>query len=118
MSIRTEKVSSLMKDEIGEFLTREFRDASVGFTTVTEVQMTPDLKLAKIYVSIFGSEEVKQKTLKALEQKKAHVRHIIGSHMRLKFTPTIEFFLDDSIDKMMRIETLLKKIHDEDAPKS
>ena len=64
MSIRTEKVSSLIKHEIGTILSRGFSDSNVGFVTVTDVHITPDLKTAKIYVSIFGSEETKEKSLK------------------------------------------------------
>ena len=115
MSIRMEKVSSLIKEEISTIFAREFSGSSVGFITVTEVQMTPDLKTARIYLSIFGSEELKEKTLASLEVHKKHIRQIIGSHMSLKFTPTIEFFLDDTIELVSKIETILKKIHEEDA---
>jgi len=116
MSIRTEKVSSLIKHEIGTILSRGFSDSTVGFITVTDVHITPDLKIAKIYVSIFGSEEAKQKSLKSLEIHKKQIRHIVGSHLQIKFTPTIEFLLDETMERVNKIEEILKKIHEDDKP--
>ena len=117
MSIRTERVASLLKEEIGAFLTREFRDPSYGFTTVTDVRMTPDLKLAKIYFSVFGAAEVQARTMEMLQEQKSHIRGQVGSHLRLKFTPALQFFLDDTLDHVDRINTLIKKIHSEGSSK-
>lgn len=113
MSIRTERVASLLKEEIGGILIREFRDPAYGFTTVTDVRMTPDLKIAKVYFSVFGGPDVKSKTMAMLEEQKSHIRGQVGSHLRLKFTPTLQFFLDDTLDHVDRINTLIKKIHNE-----
>ncbi|MBI3189045.1 MAG: 30S ribosome-binding factor RbfA, partial [Ignavibacteriales bacterium] len=85
-----------------------------GFLTVTEVHMTPALKLAKVYVSILGNEDIKQKTLDYLEEQKPRVRQIIGSHVRLKFTPSVQFYLDETMERVSRIEQLIKKIHEHD----
>jgi ribosome-binding factor A len=110
MSLRTERVASLIKEEVGMYFTREYRDPSYGFLTVTEVHMTPDLKIAKIYVSVMGSQEVKGRTMKMLEDHKSEIRSFIGSHMRLKFTPSVQFFMDETLDRVERIETLIKQI--------
>jgi len=117
MSMRMERVASVIKEEIGVLFSREFNNPSYGFITVTEVHMTPDLKIAKVYVSIFGSEEVKQKTLEYLEEQKPHVRQIIGSHVRLKFTPSVQFYLDETMDRVSRIEQIIKQIHEHDNDK-
>ncbi len=117
MSLRTEKVASLIREEVGTLITREFRDKKYGFITVTEVHMTPDLKIAKIYVSIFGNDDVKKMTLKMLGNQKTHVRTILGSHLQLKFTPEIQFYLDESFDRVERINQLLKQIHSDDHDK-
>ncbi|HEY6191970.1 MAG TPA: 30S ribosome-binding factor RbfA [Bacteroidota bacterium] len=113
MSLRTERVASLIKEEVGMYFTREYRDPSYGFLTVTEVHMTPDLKIAKIYVSVMGSPEVKARTMKMLEDHKSEIRSFIGSHMRLKFTPSVQFFVDETLDRVERIETLIKQIRKE-----
>jgi len=116
MSIRTEKLSSLIKHEIGTILSRGFSDSNAGLITVTDVHITPDLKTAKIYISILGTEVVKKQALKSLEIHKKQMRQIIGSHLSIKFTPTIEFLLDETQDRVDRIEEILKKIHEDDKP--
>ncbi len=113
MSIRTERVASLLKEEIGAILIREFRDPAFGFTTVTDVRMTPDLKIAKVYFSVFGNPDVKAKAMAMLEEQKSHIRGEVGAHLRLKFTPALQFFLDDTLDHVDRINSLIKKIHSE-----
>lgn len=111
MSLRTERVASLIKEEVGTYFTREFRDPSYGFITVTEVHVTPDLRIAKIYVSIMGNGEVKSRTMKMLEDHKGEIRSFIGSNMRLKFTPSVQFYIDETLDRVERIDQLIKRIH-------
>jgi ribosome-binding factor A len=116
MSLRTDRVSSVIKEEIGALFTREFRDRSFGLITVTDVQMTPDLRIAKVYVSIFGDDGVKGRTMEMLENEKPRIRAMIGSSIRLKFTPTLQFYLDDTLDRVETINRLIKQIHKEDPP--
>jgi ribosome-binding factor A len=116
MSVRTERVASLVKQLVSEIFQANFRMEEYGLMTVTEVRMTPDLKIAKVYVSIFGDEERKKKTLALLEVEKNFVRSELGHNLRLKFTPSLVFYLDESLDHAMRIESLLHQIH-KDSPK-
>ena len=118
MSIRTERVGSLIKEEMGGLLTREYGGWGMGFTTVTDVRMTPDLKIAKIYFSVLGGPEIQTKTMAFLEERKQHIRGLIAAHLRLKFTPALLFFLDDTLNQVERINTLIKKIHDDAGEKS
>ena len=111
MSIRTERVASLIKEEIGAILIREYSDRSYGLTTVTDVKMTPDLKIARVYFSVFGGSEIQSKTMAMLDEEKSHIRGLVGSHLRLKFTPSLQFFLDDTLDHVDRINHLIKRIH-------
>ncbi len=114
MTIRTERVASLIKEEIGAMLTRELSGSGIGFTTVTDVRMTPDLKIAKIYFSVFGDATVQSKTMTLLEGEKQHMRGILASHLRMKFIPALQFYLDDTLNHVERINTLIKKIHGDD----
>src|ERR1041385_5269363 len=115
MSLRTERVASLIKEEVGMLLAREYRDPAYGFITVTEVHMTPDLCIAKIYVSIMGNSEVKERTMAMLEDRKGEVRAMIGTNVRLKFTPSIHFYIDETLDRVEKINNLIKQIHKDDA---
>ncbi len=114
MSIRTERVASLLREEIGAILIREYRDKAYGFITVTDVTVTADLKIAKIYFSIFGEAAVQEKTMAMLKDEKQHIRGIVASHLHLKFTPALQFFHDNTLDHVDRINHLLKKIHDDE----
>jgi len=114
MSVRTEKVASLIREEISTIIQRDFSELSSGMITVTEVRMSPDLRIAKVYVSILGATDVKDETLKMLEMNKKEIRSRIGGHIRIKFTPEIVFFLDDTLDRVEAINNLIKKIHDEE----
>ena len=77
--------------------------------------MSPDLKIAKVYVSVFGDATQKHKTLAMLEAQKPFVRQTLGHHIRLKFTPSIAFFLDETMDNAMNLEQIFKKIHKKDS---
>ncbi len=120
MSVRTEKVGNLIKEQVGQLIERDYRSSEMGFMTVTKVSMSPDLRLARIYVSVFGDNKVKDRTLFLLNEAKKDIRHFIGANVRLKFTPEVAFFIDDTMDYVANIEELLKKTHnnDNDEPES
>ena len=115
MSVRTEKVGHLIKEEISLLVERDYRTSEMGFMTITKVSMSPDLRLARIYVSVFGDVKTKERTLFLLNEAKKDIRQFIGGKVRLKFTPEIAFFLDDTMDYVANIEELLKKAHQKDS---
>jgi ribosome-binding factor A len=84
-----------------------------GLMTVTEVRMSPDLRHAKVFISIFGDEAKKAKSLAMLEKHKSEVRSAMGQVVRLRYTPFISFVLDETVDYAMDLEKIFKKIHDE-----
>jgi ribosome-binding factor A len=114
MSIRTERVASLIKEEIASLLVREFSDPSHGFTTVTDVTVTPDLRIARVYFSVFGKPEVKEKTMAMLEEKKSYIRGVLGSRMKIRFVPELQFHLDGTMDRVERLDQIFRKIHEGD----
>lgn len=114
MSVRTEKVAHLIKEEFGLLIERDYRTSEMGFMTVTKVTVSPDLRLARIYVSVFGDNKTKERTLFLLNEAKKDIRQHIGKTVRIKFTPEIAFFIDDTMDYVANIEQLLKKAHEND----
>ncbi len=100
------------------FFTREYRDPAYGFITVTDVHVSPDLRTAKIYVSIMGSPEKREATMNMLENHKGEIRSFIGSHIRLKFTPAVHFYVDETLDRVEKIDRLIKQIHKDERPSS
>ena len=115
MSVRSEKVGSLIKEELSLIFQRNFSMSEYGFLTVTEVIMSPDLKIAKVYVSVFGDEERKKKSFAKLEGQKQSIRSMLGHVIRLRFTPEIIFYLDESLDRAMKLENIFHKIHEQDS---
>lgn len=112
MANRPDRVASLLKEELASILTREYAGQLPGFTTVTEVRISPDLRNARVYVSVFGSSEVKQQTMEALEAETPHMRSMVAGRIRIRFVPELLFVLDETLDRVDRINTIIKKIHD------
>lgn len=113
MANRPERVASLLREEIGSILVRDYGGQTRGFTTVTDVEMSADLRTAKVFISVLGSPEVQQETMAMLEGEKGHIRGMVGSRIRLRFTPELQFVHDTTLDRVDRINSLIKKIHDD-----
>jgi ribosome-binding factor A len=114
MSIRTERVASVIKERIAAILIHDYNNPAYGFVTVTDVKMSPDLRIAKVYLSVFGSEEVQSKAMKMFEGEKQHIRGLVASHVQLKFAPTLQFYLDHTLEEADKINRLINKIHEDD----
>jgi ribosome-binding factor A len=118
MSIRKERVASVIRHELGTMISREYSGGDLGFSTVTEVRVTADLKLAKVYISVFGNNQQRTMTMVRLEHEKPQIRSMLASHLNMRFTPDLQFYSDTTMDKVENLERLIKKIHDDDSTKS
>lgn len=108
--LRIEKLQELIKQEMSKMLLTDLKDPRIGFVTVTDVEMTGDLREAKIYVSIMGGEEQVKSSLEGLNSALGFVRREIGQRVRLRFTPEISFALDTSLDYGDHIQKLLLQV--------
>ncbi|MBR0288014.1 MAG: 30S ribosome-binding factor RbfA [Selenomonadaceae bacterium] len=108
--LRIEKLQELIKQEMSKMLLTDLKDPRIGFVTVTDVEMTGDLREAKIYVSIMGGEEQVKNSLEGLNSALGFVRREIGQRVRLRFTPEISFALDTSLDYGDHIQKLLLQV--------
>lgn len=112
---RASRVAEAIKKEVTQMLGNELKDPRIGFVTVTGVDVCPDLRHARIFVSVYGKDEEKVQTLQALNKAKGFVRSELGKRIRLRYTPEVEFRFDESIERGARIMELLTKVHrDED----
>lgn len=109
-SLRIAKVQELMKQEVSQIILRELKDPRIGFVTVTKVDITPDLREAKIYVSLMGTEEEKQASFAGLESSLGFVRREIGHRIKMRYTPQISFAVDTSLDYGTHIQSLLNGV--------
>lgn len=117
MSYRIDKVEHLIKEEISLIFLHKLSDMDLGFVTITNVRVSPDLKLAKIYLSVLEKEK-RELVLDKIDHKKGFIRTELAHRIRIKFIPELKFFLDDTLDYVEKIEGLIKKIHEEDDNKT
>ena len=108
--LRIEKLQELIKQEMSKMLLTDLKDPRIGFVTVTDVEMTGDLREAKIYVSVMGGDEQVKSSLEGLNSALGFVRREIGQRVRLRFTPEISFALDTSLDYGDHIQKLLLQV--------
>ena len=114
--LRIEKLQELIKQEVSKMLLYDIKDPRIGFVTVTEVEMTGDLREAKIFVSIMGNDEQIKHTMEGLQSALRFVRREIGKRIRLRFTPEISFAPDKSLDYSEHIQKILLQIEKERDP--
>ncbi len=111
---RTDRLNSLLKEVISEVIKKDVRNPHVPeLVTVTRVDITKDLHYAKVYISVIGSPEEKEKTIAALQTAAGFIAVNSSKKVTMRYFPSLTFKLDDSVEKHMRIEDLINKLHDE-----
>lgn len=110
MSQRIDRVDELLRQEIGQILAKEVQDPHVGFATVTDVETTPDLRHARVWVSVIGDTDRRAETLAALERAMGYVRHELGTRLRLRRIPALHVALDDSAERGTRVLRILEEL--------
>ena len=108
MSIRVQKVGELLREQVSELIRRNLPE-EMGIITITNVEVANDLKQAKIYITLIDNSQA-QKVLQVLTEKTPDFRHFLGKTLEMRYTPRLVFKLDESKDKIDRIEALLKEI--------
>jgi ribosome-binding factor A len=108
MAQRMRRVNELMREVIGSAITSELEDPRIGFVTVTSVDTSPDLRSARVYVSVLGDEAERDATLAGLRSSHGVLQAAIASEMRIKRTPTLSFHYDDTPERGVRITKMLE----------
>jgi len=108
MSLREGRLAEAIKEEVSDILRNDLKDPRIGFASITAVEVSGDLRHAKIFVSVLGDQQQKADTMKGLESASGYIRSELGRRIRLRFTPEIVFRLDESIERGVRIAQLLK----------
>jgi len=113
---RPDRVGEQIREVLSEMLSRgAVHDPGIGFITLTRVQVTPDLQLARVYYTSLGDAKALKDTARALERATPFLRRQIGTRIRLRRVPELEFRFDESIGHQDRIEQILRELHDEEA---
>lgn len=105
---RAERVAGALKREISQIIHNELRDPRIGFVTINRVDLTNDLKYAKIYFGILGSKSDEEKTVSGLTSAKGFIKKLIGERLKLRCVPDITFKLDRSVEESIHISEILE----------
>ncbi|MGP3777438.1 30S ribosome-binding factor RbfA [Halanaerobium saccharolyticum] len=107
---RAIRVGELLKEEISQIVLREMKDPRIGFVSVTDVEVSGDLRHAKVFISVYGSDKEKEETLEGLQQAQGFVRKLVGERIKIHHTPEIIFRYDDSIENGVHISEIIKDL--------
>jgi ribosome-binding factor A len=114
---RKEKVQDAIQKEVSSIIQNELKDPRLGFVTITAVEMTQDLRYAKIFYSVLGKDEEHKKSQKALDSALGFIRRLIAERIQLRFVPEIVFKEDKSSEYSVRIQEVLDEIKELEKPK-
>ncbi len=106
---RMRRVNEVLREVIGAAISSDLSDPRIGFVTVTSVETSPDLRTAKVFVSVLGDEAARQETLDGLAASHGVVQAKIAAETRMKRTPTLSFRYDPTVERGMRISRLLEE---------
>ncbi len=118
MTQRTQRVDELLRQEIGAILTKEIADPRIGFATITDVETTPDLRHARVWVSVIGQPGEREETLRALARAMPFVRHRLGENLRHRRIPELHLREDDSAERGTRVLRLIADLEAGDDPET
>jgi ribosome-binding factor A len=105
---RMRRIDEVMRKVIGSAIASDLEDPRIGFVTVTAVKTSPDLRSARVYVSVLGGAEEREATLAALASSHGKLQAAIAREVRIKHTPTLRFSYDESLERGMRVSRLLE----------
>ena len=117
MKQRASRVAEELRKIVSQILLEDLTDPRLGFVTITSIDVTDDLRFARVYYSVLGDEEKKVSTTEALEENTGFIRRLVAERINMKFAIEIKFEVDKSIDHSFRIDSIIKKIKGQDEQK-
>lgn len=113
MSYRIDKVSRVIKEELSWIFLHKLKDPALGFITITNVKLSPDLKIARVYLSVLEKEK-RQNVLQTVNELKGSIRSELAHKINMRYIPELSFFIDDTTDYVEKIENIFRQIHKDD----
>jgi ribosome-binding factor A len=116
MSQRTQRLDAQIRQELMDLLQREMKDPRLGFVTITRVETARDLSSARVWVSVLGSDEEREQTMRALQAAAPWLRHKLAERLEIRTVPQLLLKRDESIEAGDRVLRLLRELEDEHRP--
>lgn len=110
---RMDKVNQQVKKEISQIILQDLADPRVSFASITSVNVSPDLRTARVYFSVLGNSSQIKEIQKVLDGARGFIRKLLGNRMHIRYNPELTFLYDDSIDKIFQLEETIQEINDE-----
>ncbi|MEI6308168.1 MAG: 30S ribosome-binding factor RbfA [bacterium] len=111
--LRREKLQEAIRELIATVIHRELKDPRVGFVTITKVEMTPDGRSVKVFFSVLGAAEQIQRTIEGLTKAQGFLQKRVAEHLQMRFAPHVQIVYDDSLEKAMQVQQLLRRLEEE-----
>jgi ribosome-binding factor A len=120
VSRRPDRLSGEIREELSRLISRSLKDPRLGFVTVTRVELSTDLRHARVFVSVLGSEQERKESMKALHSAAGFLRREIGHRIRMRRVPELDIRYDQGLDNTQRVADLLREVGpaDEEAPEA
>ena len=113
-SFRIERLNESIKELLSELITRSVKDPRVGFVTINSVDVARDLEVAKVYYTVLGEDEEREESRQGLISAKNFLRKTVGRELKLRNAPDLRFIYDDTLDRSVKLEEALRKIHEDE----
>ncbi len=110
---RSQRVQELLLEEISKLIQHGLKDPRIGFATVTGIELSDNLKHAKVHVSILGSAQEREDSIEGLDSAKGYIRSCLGKNLHIKFVPELHFRLDETADHVEKITKIISNFHHE-----
>jgi ribosome-binding factor A len=110
---RLERIGHLIQKELGQLLLNGVKDPRIGFVTITHVSVAPDIRSAKVFYSVIGDKKIRKESQIGLEKAAGFLQREISRTIELRYTPVLNFEFDDTLDRRMEIEKVIKTLDDE-----
>lgn len=114
MTRRTRQVGELLREELDEIIRREVKDPRIGFFSITRVEVPTDLRSARVFISVLGTDEEREQTLVALRSAAGYIRHVLKPRLRMRQIPELDFRDDRSMEYAQQITEALRDVRDRD----
>lgn len=114
MAQRQERIAASIREVVSELMLRRLKDPRIGFASIVNVEVNRDLSLAKIYVSVLGSEQDKKRTMEGFKSAQGLIRSEVSKALGIRYAPELQFVLDEGIEYSMRVSKLLSQIKESD----
>jgi ribosome-binding factor A len=113
MGIRSERVEGQLRKEISKILLEDLKDPRIGFVTITRIELTGDLRYARIYFSVLGDDKAKEESLAGIKSSLGFIRKLIAERIKLRYVPELYFKLDTSLEYSINLEKTFERIRHE-----